>query len=1365
MAERDVINVALQLANPDVLKRLENIRAAGQTVNWTINIKSNIDRGLERILSGNEKTITITADTTRIQADLLKLEKTFRQLQAAATVQVKIGSTPDIQQRNYQRAFLQERGFNTVGISNLQLSQSFSQEDFKFFKEELDRNFRSDVFRRESSRAVQQARALNEAIKRSNQNPGIARSEGPRAAAEKFGGGLSSADLKVLEQIATNQPLFDPSRLNTEESRTQLGFSFLFGGFPSLLGAAAGGVTGGSSGVFLGSALTQKAVGSAIEAFEHLKNSLLGVGEAGLEFERSLLNITSIFQVSTKLVGAGGQELPLGQELQIQGKRARDIQLEARKKLIPFGISGESEATIVSGLISGLSVRGVNPTGKAFTEFAERIGASIVTFAPQLLGNPTQLGRDIRGLAAGTPQAARETLGQQLRFIAPDLFTPGRIKNQEDLLRATDRLDEIVKTLTGDSDNAAISFLRLKGAFSNIQTITGDQLLKSIKPGLDALVKELNRPELQGGFINLAGSIGHLISFVLQKVAQLAKSITPNEIGKQLAQFGPAVGVGGGAALGGVAGGLLGLVAGNPILGALIGAAGGEGLGAVLSSVFSSDNFFKVMDKIGEQTAKDILSDSKNKPKVENRYPISDILRGVGLENEPSSLYSSTITNSPQARTEALKKVFDKYRDSPEFKADATGFDLLYIKTLNENLADTISRIDTTTFGGGLQAANFRRSTSLQNVSLAQTALKDATTDIEKEVASRALVEAQKDYNQSIKASEDQFIQLKESQISYRNSVEKLADVQKNEILQRKELIISIEQNKLAFNNLYGSFAIQNIGAINQRRSKAQEYIASGGNPADVATDDLYTQFNKEGKLKQLKAEYQQSSYETGESSRPAEDTSGLSANSPLRRQQELQIQALTISAERATNSLDIVSRPARDAAESLELLSIKLNQFLRDFQDINNQPKVPSGGPTPVKPTAPVEYPAVLPEPKKEDVKGNIDNLVPFKPNFGPKDFAKDNDEDNDEDKSSNTPSKTINGMGSQYQGLIPFIGNLNNGFQKGLKILQNKYDELKRNIRLPNGNTIFPQYDVPFGEPLTIAASKTEPGDLEGVYTPGPFGQYGQKLERNLSDEDIKKVFPLAGSSKANMKQTREDLRFGFMDWNEKLSGYNDRSKGIITQSPKEYPIDNIGRQLKAKALGIRIDQLAAWEMDATQPRAQTTDNTRGGGPVKPNKWGYIDGWNPETNSYESGGIGEKFSGDKTSEFGKFNQGSYRDFGDVNGNSSFQLKEGGKVTAFKDFGGDGGFTIDGKSFPEIKPVTTPKLPKSLIKLPGDLTPGEGLLQPKAENTSQLTPAQLAPAVNKDSDNSIFLKDIASKLDRQNLSDAFYNALKREFP
>ena len=560
--DNNVINILFRVANPQVFAQIQALRNA----NYTINIKGTVDSGLQRLLGTQEtgpagnrtRRINITADTTQFIAELQKIQRLYSQFetQISRTIVIPPGTTAQgVQNRLLRAELIARRGFQTGQFTPLvQLENEVRQARTVDAIARAQQDFiRARRIQELHERDPQQQRRVDRALERANvYNPLDRLLLGHAGLANRIGQeqGFSANQTRQIEAGLRNQRFIDFGRLRSQEAAQQLGFSFLFGGTRAAAGAALGGAIGGAPGVFLGSAIIQKAGDFADRVFENAANALRTAAEAGLEFQRSVIGVASIFQASTKIVGPGGQDLSIPQQLAFQEQRARGLQVSGRQRLAPLGISGNTEVALLRAITAGASRRG-GLGNSQILDLAEGLGAAAQSLTPEILSNPSILSRDIRDIITGSPNASRTLLGSAL---GPDLIKQiSTATTPEDFNRINEALKGFVDTLKNSGD-AVISFNKISAVAQNSLTSLGDALLRGLQPALKKLADAVTSEEFQKGatqfsdhIFNIAKVVGNSAIFIAGAFKNLSDFLNRIGLGDFLlsavgSAFGGAVG-------------------------------------------------------------------------------------------------------------------------------------------------------------------------------------------------------------------------------------------------------------------------------------------------------------------------------------------------------------------------------------------------------------------------------------------------------------------------------------------------------------------------------------------------------------------------------------------------------------------------------------------------------------------------------------------------------------------------------------------------------------------------------------------------------------------------------------------------------
>lgn len=364
--------------------------------------------------------------------------------------------------------------------------------------------------------------------------------------------------------------LIDPRRLGAKGVAREATFAFLFGGLPGLGGALAGATVSPEGGSFVGATLAQKAADTIGDVFHKVAEALGEAAQAGLEFERSILTISSVLQKNVNVVTPTGAPADIKDVVQFQDQRARAIQRKARPALAKIGIAGSAEATLLRGLLTGAASRGFNFDPDQIAELAGLLGGATSLFAPELKENPSLFAKNIEEFVQGKGNASRTVLGSAIPSV---LQESKRASNPEEFIKAARALQPLLDVLK-NSDNVAASLTKLNASFDILKTTVGDEFLKSLAPGIKQLADTLGKSKVGDSLVSLAKIIGAFASELVKIAAMLLEKFGAKAV---TVPGGALAGAGAGAALGFGVGSFFG----GPLVGGLLGAAGGAALGGI----------------------------------------------------------------------------------------------------------------------------------------------------------------------------------------------------------------------------------------------------------------------------------------------------------------------------------------------------------------------------------------------------------------------------------------------------------------------------------------------------------------------------------------------------------------------------------------------------------------------------------------------------------------------------------------------------------------------------------------------------------------------------------------------------------------
>jgi hypothetical protein len=433
---------------------------------------------------GKNNNITITGNTDAALAKLNALEQKLKDIQKASNITIT-GSTPEVLQRNIQRQILRSSGYNQFPSGNNIQSAS---------KDELAAATAFEQFKKVRASQLQDYVKQGQQLLKSQQVPQ----------------GTLNRQIQQLQQANNSQVrnyvngIQRPITQNQNQALAGTLNRFLPPGGGSNGGGPGGVVTNLSLGAGLAGFTAAGLV--AEKVFETLSGTLKNVADAGLVFQKSIVAIAGVLQETTNVPGTTAEQIAT------QTGNARQIQLAARSALLPLGIGGQAESSLVRSLISGSAQRGISLNANQTGILSGRLGAAITTLRPELLSNPNRLQRDIEDILAGSPRAKSTTLGVGLQGVAPGIFSA---RSGDELLKATANLDKLSEALL-NSDQATVQVTRALGAFDNIQTQVGDTLLQSLQPGIKVFADALGDKSIIEGLQVFAKGFGEIGSVLLE---------------------------------------------------------------------------------------------------------------------------------------------------------------------------------------------------------------------------------------------------------------------------------------------------------------------------------------------------------------------------------------------------------------------------------------------------------------------------------------------------------------------------------------------------------------------------------------------------------------------------------------------------------------------------------------------------------------------------------------------------------------------------------------------------------------------------------------------------------------------------------
>ena len=556
--------------------------------------------------------------------------------------------------------------------------------------------------------------------------------------------------------------LINPRRLANRESARELGFAALFGGnagrefgLPgealSTLGAVSGAAIGGSiapGGALIGTVVAERTIESLFRVIASLTEKFKEAVEAGLQFEESIVGISSVLQATSVASGAGGGELSVGSQLGVQTQRARDIQQLARKRLLPLGIGGRSEGALVSGIITGFAQQGVQLTPEQAATLAERIGGAVQAQRPDLLNNINRLRLEIEDSISNPGRIT--ALTPVLRAFAPNL---ARATSGEEAVKLTQGLSAFPGALTENTESAVIALRKFNAEIENFKVIFGSELLQTITPGIQALGNVLKDEAIQDNLKTLARELGVVFNVVAKGLANLLNSLKGlfKFFGGGAQATGTLAGASGGAAIGGLGGALGGLALGGP-LGALAGGVGGSLFSGALGGLFGFTTGNAVQPFISNIAENDRLSRAAKVRQRRNAKIRPTAQSSIELFNRVGSLDALTLAESfiPQLNKDQR---LNANIDAAGLRASAIGSE----RSRRGGTFDTF--LASGAFGKATSNLSFDNqllTTQKELVTLREKELKIAQEQVSESPSSQAAIKKQIEAEQNLRVARDQ---------------------------------------------------------------------------------------------------------------------------------------------------------------------------------------------------------------------------------------------------------------------------------------------------------------------------------------------------------------------------------------------------------------------------------------------------------------------------------------------------------------------------------------------------------------------------------------------------------------------------------
>lgn len=681
-------------------------------------------------------------------------------------------------------------------------------------------------------------------------------------------------------------------------------------GTASLLGGVAGstfGPIGASVGSLVGGALFE----GAAKSVEFVTHVFEDVARSGIEFQSTIVALTGVLQANTDAFDSSGNKLDAFAQTRASQAQARAIQQAARSELLPLGISGDTEATLVQGLFSGASQRGIVLDSEQTKTISGRLGAAIVSLVPQLLQNPVQARRDTEDIFANSPNAGRTTLGVALKNIAPDLFRS--LASGDDLVKATEKLEKFKEAIK-NSDQAAVQLLRLSGAVGNLKTSLGDSFLQALQPAIKVLADIAEDENFAKAITGFGKALGGLVNNVLLFTTALGKAAT------DIAQKFP---------------------------------------------------FLKgILDSLVQAGTPDTLPKGNTKPKPE--IEIARFLREAGIDSI-GEFEDSTIRSDPRFKLNKLQQAERATILAQNGDLEQRFLPGIFFQELAAARGATqadAGRIDTFTFQGRRDAAEATlRGTAVQR-QIGEKALSFATNNFNNALASGDEGEAFRqagiinkindDLAQTAKDSANASRELITATLDetralqgLRNATESVKDAQFNQAKQLNELNRSLAAAKDEVEQ-FGRKAASAFASKEEQIIDANIEVAQAGGVAPLGNLETLQSLKKDARLQSASTKLNELLGETGVGSQvDARGGQGLiGPNSIFSNALEREKQALEDSVDKIIYELDRLPRALRDAIESLNDLAARTGlQFGQSPDEVkrrsNELLNIPSGSST----------------------------------------------------------------------------------------------------------------------------------------------------------------------------------------------------------------------------------------------------------------------------------------------------------------------------------------------------------------------------------------------------------------------------------
>lgn len=290
-----------------------------------------------------------------------------------------------------------------------------------------------------------------------------------------------------------------------------------------------GPITGGS---FLGVSASTVATQSISAVFGAIADGLRDITQAGLDFQRNVIGISSTFALTSKVIDRGtGQEVGLERSLPFLNRRAKGLLKTATPELASLGISPGTTATALRTIITGAASSGLDITDKDILQFNKSLLAKVAITDPRLLNEPVKLQTGIEGLLEGQQGAERTEVGRALgsaqsRKIKEAVQT-GDIEKVREAFKG---LAEAAAVLAKNVDFAVLPLNKIGAVFSMLALSGGDTFLNKITPSLAALAKALTDAEFLSSLNSFAERVGEFTSKVIDFTTKLIQGLNPDQL-------------------------------------------------------------------------------------------------------------------------------------------------------------------------------------------------------------------------------------------------------------------------------------------------------------------------------------------------------------------------------------------------------------------------------------------------------------------------------------------------------------------------------------------------------------------------------------------------------------------------------------------------------------------------------------------------------------------------------------------------------------------------------------------------------------------------------------------------------------------